>query len=362
MGSNLGNNYGKFYSFLSKPVLLDLNFIVDSTNGNGLGVRSVKGQGVSNVFMHTSATPGKGPNGYLNPNPASGLCLIELAYNYTRAYAGPLNIISPPTGSPLVIDATALTPGNAYVIVSPGHGAPGSETITTVADVSGSLASKYFNIFDSYGNNFLLWFQVSGVGSPPLEVAGSQVPVSITSGASAAAVATALTTVIENLPSGTIGVDSFTAVAASNVITVTSTANLPIAGVAMDGASPLATGFTFAIIYNGTNEQNWLSVGVPPGVVPAQGVSFIATASGDGGHSTGTVIAPGVSGILNQEIIGDPNQSIAPIPMGGSSNVGSWLLLQFLNDADALTAPANNTGISMTLYLEQAARVGGNQE
>lgn len=357
MGHNLGNNYGKFYSFLSKPVLLDLNFVVDSSNGNGLGVRNVKGQGVKAVYMHTSATPAPG-----NPNPASGYCLIELAYNYTRSYAGPLDIVSPLSGSNLAINASALTPGNPYVIVSVGLTQAASETITTVADVSGSLASKYLNIFDSYGNNFLLWFQVSGVGSPPIGVQGSQVPVSISSGATAAQVATALSTVIAALPSGIVGVFSFTSSPASNVVTITSTTQLnPLAGVAQDGLSPLQTGFAFAIIYNGTNLQNWQTVGLPKGVVPAVGASFIAIASGDGGHSSGLVEAPSVSGIDHAEIIGDPNQSIAPIPMGGSANVGSLLLLQFMLSA-AVAAPANNTVISMTLYLEQAARVGGNQE
>src|ERR1035437_5675784 len=39
----------------AKPVLIDCNFIVDSTNGNGLGIRSLKGPGVAHVYMHSSA-------------------------------------------------------------------------------------------------------------------------------------------------------------------------------------------------------------------------------------------------------------------------------------------------------------------
>jgi Ice-binding-like len=60
---------GKIYSMHVKPVLVDCNFVVDSTNGNGLGIRSLKGPLVANVFMHTTATPGRS-NGVLNPNPA----------------------------------------------------------------------------------------------------------------------------------------------------------------------------------------------------------------------------------------------------------------------------------------------------
>src|ERR1035437_5544829 len=53
--NKLGNNGGRFYDFLNKPVLIDCNFVVDSTNGNGLGIRSLKGSGVQQVFMNTSA-------------------------------------------------------------------------------------------------------------------------------------------------------------------------------------------------------------------------------------------------------------------------------------------------------------------
>ncbi len=54
--------------------------------------------------------------------------------------------------------------------------------------------------------------------------------------------------------------------------------------------------------------------------------------------------------------------------MGGSPNTGGWLLIQFLGATDASTttlipkAPADNTVVSMSMLLEQAARVGGNQE
>jgi hypothetical protein len=48
-------NRGHFYSPHVKPVLIDCNFIVDIANGNGLGLRSLKGQGVKNVFMNSTA-------------------------------------------------------------------------------------------------------------------------------------------------------------------------------------------------------------------------------------------------------------------------------------------------------------------
>lgn len=356
MGQNLGNNYGKLYSFGSKPVLLDLNFIVDATNGNGLGVRSVKGQGVKNVYMHTSATPAPG-----NPNPASGYALIELAYNYTRLYDLHVGLDSPLTGSPLAINGSALTPGLPYVIVSVGAGTAGAATIAPVADVSGSLAGKYFSLYDSYGNTFIIWFSVSGIGSAPTGVSGTLVQQSILSGATAAQIGAALVLTIENLPSGITGVSSFTA-SGSTTVTVTSTAARPLAGPPMDSAAA-PTGFTFTLTEYTTNLQDWQHVGVPAGVTPAVGVAFIATSAGysTGGGSSGLVEAIGVSGITSIELIGDPNLSLAPIPMGGSPNTGGFLLIQFLASGTP-TAPAANTTVGVLAYLEQAARVGGNQE
>lgn len=440
MGHALGNNYGKFYSFLSKPVELDLNFTVDATNGNGLGVRSVKGQGVKDVFMATSAsmtgTTHSGTNvidgiaggtgalkvgmviagtgipagtkiiqiidsgsimvsanstgnhssetityvGVGSPmvntgisSASVGYALIHLRYSYTRIYAGPSNIVSPSAGGTIAINSTSLTVGNPYIIASVGHGAAGAATIAPVADVSGNLAGSWFSLFDSYGQTFTLWFQVSGVGIAPTVPGTIVVPVSIATNATAANITTALSTVIAALPSPVSGVFSFTTSGGGgSTLTVTSTANVPLAGPPQTG-SIAGTAWTFATTVSNTNLQNWQTVGVPQGVVPAVGVSFIATASGQstGGGSTGLVVAPGVSAILSIETIGDPNQSIFPIPMGGSPNHGGWVLIQFLAptisgsayDTPMIpTAPANNTVISMTMFLEQGAEVGGNGE
>lgn len=360
MGHALGNNYGKFYGFQSKPVILDLNFVVDSTNGNGLGVRSVKGQGVSNVFMHTSATPGRGPNGYLNPNPAAGYALIQLAYNYTRNYGGAYNFVAPVTGSNLAINASALTVGNPYIITSVGAGAAGSATISPVADVAGSLASTWFRLYDNYGNTFIIWFSVSGVGSAPIGVSGTLVQQTISANDSAATIGAALVTTISNLPSGIAGVNSFTA-SGTTTVTVVSTKASPLNGPPADGAIP--TGFAFAIVNSTTNLSDWQHVGVPQGVTPAVGVGFVATATGysTGGGSSGLVKAPGVSGVDHLEAIGNSNLSLGPIPMGGSPNSGGWILVQFMLSA-ALTQPNNETVVGMQFLLEQAAQVGGNNE
>jgi len=380
MSSALGNNYGKFYSMLNKPVLIDCNFVVDSSNGNGLGIRSLKGQGVKNVFMHTSATPGKGSNGYLNPNPAVGYALIQLSYNYSRYYGGFYGFSSPTTGSNLAINSTALTIGQPYIITSVGHATAGTVTIAPVADVSGSLASTWFRVYDQYGNTFIIWFSVSGVGSAPIGVSGTLVQQSIATNASAATIGTALVTTFNNLlaatiqnPSAPAGVYSFTASGTTTVTLVSTNTNPygPVAGPPADGAIP--TGFSFSNVDYSTNLQDWQGVGLPKGIVPNVGASFVATATGysTGGGSTGLVQVPGVSGTCTLEVVGDPNQSIYPIPMGGSANTGGWVLVQFLAptisgsafDTPFIpTAPANNSVCGMSFYVEQASEVGGRSE
>lgn len=112
---NYPNN--KLYQYEAYPVLLSCNFVVDSTNGNGLGIRSLKGSGIANVFMHTTASPGIGNYSMLNPNPASGIIEVVLTNNFNR-YLGSMGagFVSPVSGTPL----TATVNHTTYVIVSLG--------------------------------------------------------------------------------------------------------------------------------------------------------------------------------------------------------------------------------------------------
>lgn len=110
--SNRRNNQFVFTPH-NKTTLLDCSFIVDSSNGNGLGIRSLKGSGrVANVFMNTSATPASN-----NPNPAAGYIVVQLQDNYNRSLCGCMAIASPTTGVPMT---TGLTVGVPFIIVSLG--------------------------------------------------------------------------------------------------------------------------------------------------------------------------------------------------------------------------------------------------
>lgn len=111
-----GQNGGHFYSNITQPVKIDLNFTVDSTNGNGLGVRSIKSNGyIQNVFMQTSASPGKGLGGLTNPNPHAGLIFVQFKNNFNYYLGGFSGFVSP-----LGSSSTATVQANGAVITSLG--------------------------------------------------------------------------------------------------------------------------------------------------------------------------------------------------------------------------------------------------
>jgi hypothetical protein len=120
---------GKIYSMHTMPVLLDCNFIVDPANGNGLGIRSLKGPTIQNVYMHTSAPlTGSG-----NPNPEAGIIIVQLADNYNRYLSG----FSGQVG-PLGSSGTTVTANDPVVITSLG-------TATAAQWLAVGFPSQYLN-------------------------------------------------------------------------------------------------------------------------------------------------------------------------------------------------------------------------
>jgi hypothetical protein len=108
--------FRQFMNTLRKyPVLIDCNFVVDSTNGNGLGIRTLKpvgsANGIASVYMHTSATPATG-----NPNPLAGYIVVNFQDDYFGYLGGFSGQVSPLSGTPL----TATVNHTPYVIVSLG--------------------------------------------------------------------------------------------------------------------------------------------------------------------------------------------------------------------------------------------------
>lgn len=114
------------------------------------------------------------------------------------------------------------------------------QTITCVADVADSLDGKYFYIFNQAGTKFHVWFNTSGGAAVDPAPGGSTAAVvTLTTGATASAVATATEAVIEALS----GLDS-------TVDTATITVTQSTAGV-VQAAFDVNSGFTFGVTTEG---------------------------------------------------------------------------------------------------------------
>lgn len=121
-----GINGGHYYSNLISPIEVDLNFVVDSTNGNGLGLRSLKSNGfVKNVFMNTSAGAPAG-------TPAFG---SARTYGILAASA-----ISN-TGNTVVSGNLGLTPGSSITGFPPGT-FTGVENVDNPAAVAAKASAQ----------------------------------------------------------------------------------------------------------------------------------------------------------------------------------------------------------------------------
>jgi hypothetical protein len=111
-----GLNGKSLYTNVTTPQEVWCNFTVDSTNGNGYGIRSLKSNGyVESVFMHTTATPGT-LNGYTNPNPAVGFIQVRFKNTFNYYLGGIEGQIDPLTST----STTSVTAGSVYVITSLG--------------------------------------------------------------------------------------------------------------------------------------------------------------------------------------------------------------------------------------------------
>lgn len=223
MANRFFPNAGHFYSTHNMPVQIDCNFIVDHTNGNGLGIRSLKGPGILNVFMNTNQTPGLGNGGITNPNPAVGTILVQFLDNYNRIISSSYALVAPVGASQII--TSGLTAGTAYVITVLGD--------ALLAD--------------------------------------------------------------------------------------------------------------------------WQAIGVPKGLTPAVGLSFIASSTGAGASATARVAPSAATGtvIAQMEGVGDANLSLSPIP--GQQPQAGQLIVQTRNYSNAIAAPADGSVISLNFLMSNSS-------
>ena len=149
-----GLNGKSIYSNVTKLMQCNLNFIVDSANGNGLGVRSIKSNGyIENVFMHTSQTPGVGGNSLTNPNPAVGFALIQMKQNFNKFLGMNAGFVTPTATSTKIDNGATLTVGQVYIITTLGN-ATGAQwtTVGVPAGVTPAVGVSFVAIATGAGS------------------------------------------------------------------------------------------------------------------------------------------------------------------------------------------------------------------
>lgn len=99
----------------------------------------------------------------------------------------------------------------------------------------------------------------------------------------------------------------------------------------------------------------WRAAGVPAGITPAVGVSFIALQTASIGGSAAVQIAAATgSGVAALEVLGQPNKSVAPDP-AAANGIGSQLILQCRDYAGAIVQPADGSVISIEMVLNNSS-------
>jgi hypothetical protein len=132
--------------------------------------------------------------------------------------------------------------GNAVYVVNVGQGTAEVNSVTCVADVSGSLNNKYFNLYSAYDRQaYYVWYDVNSAGVDPALSGKTGVKVSVATNDTATAVATATAAAITALA-------DFNASSSAAIVTVTNATGGPATDLT-DGAAP--SGFTLSVTTQG---------------------------------------------------------------------------------------------------------------
>lgn len=297
----------KLYQLEAYPVLLSCNFVVDSTNNNGLGIRSLKGAGIKNVFMHT--VPATTTFNATFPT-ASNFITLTNSTQLANLYVGQ-TVTDSTTGGNITAGTliTSINPATLQLGISkPTAGAsaalPSGDTMNAVFTSPAAGISK--GARNPNPNAGIIMIQLEDTYQRPLAVH----------------------------------------VGALSPIGTPSTATV-------SGALELITSLGTATL------AQWLAVGLPVGVTPAVGVAFVPTSTATIGGSA-SVAPASKSGISVYEGYGDARLQNAVNPAAPGTQ-GMYVFLQCLAATDSATttlietAPANGTVIAVDFYLSNSS-------
>lgn len=164
-------NRGHLYAPHVTPVLVDCRFVVDPANANGNGTSGLTGQGVQNVYMHTSTTPSAG-----NPNPAAGLIMVQLSDNFSQLYALEHTLTSPVVGGLTPTTSTSTTANVINVIQILGTATLAQwRTVGLPAGITPAVGVAFIATSAALigGSAAVSLISATGTGISHIEVAGS---------------------------------------------------------------------------------------------------------------------------------------------------------------------------------------------
>lgn len=135
--------------------------------------------------------------------------------------------------------------------------------------------------------------------------------------------------------------------------------------------SAMTAGVAYKITTLGNaTAAKWLAIGVPAGITPAAGVTFIAASNGGAGNTLTSRVAPSAaagSGLMTIESYGDRQASLSPNIL--AQGYGAQLFFQtriaagtndggtppLFTGSSAIGAPADGTRISMSFMLSNSS-------
>lgn len=122
--------------------------------------------------------------------------------------------------------------------------------------------------------------------------------------------------------------------------------------------SALTAGIAYSIsILGDYTVPQWHTLGVPAGITPAVGVSFIAASAGTAGNTSTSRVqtsAAAGSSVASIEMLGNPNLLVSPSP-SANQGYGASFILQCRDYAGAAVAPAAGSLISLKLLLSNSS-------
>ncbi len=123
-----------------------------------------------------------------------------------------------------------------------------------------------------------------------------------------------------------------------------------------NSAMTAGAAYTITTLGNATAAK-WHLIGVPAGITPAVGVSFIAASNGGAGNTLTSrvqISAATGSSVAAIELIGNPALLLAPAP-SAAQGYGASFILQCRDYAGALVAPVAGSKITIKLLLSNSS-------